>query len=419
MSRAGFVMRDRAPSARVPRHAFVAACAALILGMPSGAMGQAGDLSRCLASIRATQGARRITADTWTRHAASLEADPRVVAALDAQPEFRLPVWDYMAVMVDDERIDDGRNRLVLHRPLLESIFERYGVEPQVLVAFWGVESNYGRGMGSYGVLRSLATLSCKGRRQKFFRGQFLAALRIVQDGHVAPARFRGSWAGAFGQTQFMPGTFEWLAVDHDGDGRRDVIGNVGDALASTANYLRRHGWRTGAPWGIEVKLPGPAFPVRGEGRRVKRTLDTWAARGVVRADGSPLAGDGLSPATRAGLYLPAGATGPAFLTFHNFDVIYRYNASETYSLAIAHLADRLRGGGPFATPWPTDDPGLSRAERRELQRLLAARGHDIGAPSGVLTARTRAAVRREQERLGHEVTGRPGQKLLRALRNP
>lgn len=416
MSRARALVHRRPLS---PRHPFFAACAVLLLVLPSGAMGQASDLSRCLASIRATPAGRRITPDTWTRHAASLEADPRVVAALDAQPEFRLPVWDYMAVMVDEERIDDGRNRIALHRPLLDEIATRHRVDPHVVVAIWGVESDFGRGMGSYDVLRSLATLSCKGRRQTFFRGQFLAALRIVQAGHVNPARFRGSWAGAFGQTQFMPGTFEWLAVDHDGDGRRNVVGNVGDALASTANYLRKRGWRAGAPWWIEVKLPGPAFGVRGEGRSVKRTLRTWAARGVVRVDGTPLASDALPPETMAGLYLPAGAAGPAFLTLHNFDVIYRYNASETYSLAIAHLADRMRGGAPFATPWPTDDPGLSRADRRELQRLLAARGHEIGAPSGVLTARTRAAVRQEQERLGHEVTGRPGQKLLKALRNP
>lgn len=392
---------------------------ALLIAITGDASAQGSDLSRCLASLRATRAARRITAETWTRHVSQLTADTRVLAALDAQPEFRLPVWDYVAVMVDEERIDDGRNRIALHRPLLDAIARRHRVDPHIVVAIWGVESNFGRGMGSYDVLRSLATLSCTGRRQSFFRGQFLAALRIVQAGHVDPAKFRGSWAGAFGQTQFMPGTFEWLAVDQDGDGRRDVVDNVGDALASTANYLRTRGWRPGAPWWIEVKLPGPPFATGGEGRRVKRALRSWAERGVLRADGTPLASDDMPPATMAGLYLPAGATGPAFLTLHNFDVIYRYNASETYSLAIAHLADRMRGGAPFATPWPTDDPGLSRADRKELQRLLAARGHNVGTPSGVLTARTRAAVTLEQERLGHEVTGRPGQRLLRALRDP
>lgn len=302
------------------------------------------------------------------------------------------------------------------HRATFDSVARRFRTDPHVVAAIWGIESNFGRGMGSYDVLRSLATLSCHGRRQQYFRRELLAALRIVQRGDVDGSRFLGSWAGAFGQVQFMPGTFEWLAVDFDGDGRRDILHTVGDALASAANYLRNARWREGAVWGIEVRLPA-SLPTRGEGRRVKRPLSTWAARGVRRVDGAPLVAGGLTPTTPAGLHLPAGVRGPAFLTFANFDAIYRYNASEAYTLAIAHLADRLRGGGPFVTPWPTDDLGLSRAERRELQRLLAARGHDIGAPSGVLTTRTRAAVKAEQERLGHEATGRPGQRLLEALR--
>ena len=215
-----------------------------------------------------------------------------------------------------------------------------------------------------------------------------------------------------------MPGSYEWLAVDFDGDGRRDILHNVGDALASAANFLRRRGWRPGAPWIMEVRLPDE-FNARGEGRRVRRTLATWAARELRRADGSRLISVDRPAATSAGLHLPAGAKGPAFLVFHNFGLIYRYNASEAYTLAIAHLADRLRGGAPFTTTWPTEDLGLSRAERRELQRLLAARGHDVEAPSGILTPRTRAAVKVEQERLGHEATGRPGQRLLKALREP
>lgn len=401
----------------VARLAVALSCSSIV--SPLHAQAQRGprpnDLSACMARLRATPAGRRITAETWRRATATLTVDTRVLQQLDAQPEFKLPIWDYLAVMVDDERIDDGRRFMAEHRVTFAALERRYGVDPHVVAAIWGIESNFGRGMGSYDVLRSLATLSCKGRRQAYFRREFLAALRIVQKGDVAPDAFRGSWAGAFGQVQFMPGSFEWLAVDFDGDGRRDILHTIPDALASAANYLRHAQWRRGEGWGIEVRLPAD-FDVSAEGRRVKRPVSTWIARGLTRVDGTPLDAS-LAVATEAGLHLPAGPLGPAFLALANFSAIYRYNASEAYTLAIAHLADRLRGAPPLVTAWPTDDPGLSRAERRELQQLLAARGHDIGAPSGVLTTRTRAAVEREQLRLGMAMTGRPGQRLLRALR--
>jgi lytic murein transglycosylase len=384
--------------------------------LPVSLSAQQADFARCMAAIRASPPGRRLASETWERYARGLQPDPRVIGEQQAQPEFTLPIWDYIAVMVDDERIADGRRLMVDHAEILDAIAQRYRVDPAVVVAIWGIESNFGRGTGSFEVLRSLATLACHGRRQAYFRGEFLAALRAVQKGEIDGDRFLGSWAGAFGQVQFMPGSWEWLAVDFDGDGRRDILHNEGDALASAANFLRRRGWRPGSPWGVEVVLPDE-FNARGEGRRVQRTVATWAARGLRRVDGTRLVSADLPSTATAGLHLPAGPKGPAFLVLHNFNVIYRYNASEAYTLAIAHLADRLRGGAPFATPWPTDDLGLSRAERRELQRLLAERGHAVGAPRGVLTPQTRAAVKEEQKRLGHEVTGRPGQRLLKALR--
>lgn len=377
-------------------------------------------LPQCLRTLQASPRAKKISAETWHAHTATLTPDPRVLAHLNAQPEFRLPIWDYMAVMVDDERIADGQRLLVTHRKTLDAIYARTKIEPAVLLALWGVESNYGRGLGAYSVLRSLATLSCVGRRQTYFRGELLAALRIVQAGHVSPSEFVGSWAGAFGHTQFMPSTFEWLGVDHNGDGRKDLLENVGDALASSANFLRNAKWKADMPWGIEVRLPqigGTPFATAREGRRVKRTLAVWSSRGVTRIDGTPLVNGAMGSATTAGLFTPTGANGPAFLVFSNFDALYRYNAAESYTLAIAHLADRIRGTAPFVTPWPTDDLGLSRAERRELQALLAKRGHDIGAPTGYLTTDTREAISVEQQRLGRPVTGRPGQILLRMLR--
>ena len=393
---------------------------ALSLGLP--AIASAADpFGRCLQSVRASKRARSITASTW-KYIEGVRPDSAVLFQLNAQPEFRLPIWDYIAVMVDQERIEDGVRLMGQYRAVFDTVSYRYRVDASVVAAVWGVESNYGRGIGTFPVLRSLATLACEGRRQAYFRGELIAALRIVQAGHIPADQFRGSWAGAFGQTQFMPGVFWGRAVDFDGDGRRDLMANTGDALASAANYLRIAGWRTGVPWGIEVRLPqtdSVAFSTRGEGRRVRRRLSVWTQRGIVRADGAPLADSASDSILTAGLFTPAGPRGPAFLVTTNFDAVYRYNAAESYTLAILHLADRLAGGAPFVTPWPTDDDGLSRAERRELQTLLGARGHPIGVIDGLLAPATRAAVRLEQQRLGHAVTGRPGQRLLRALRAP
>lgn len=374
--------------------------------------------TRCLAKLQPAAQAAGVSAATWREHTTGLAPDATVIERLDFQPEFRIPIWDYLAGLVDEERVADGRARLDEHAATLAEIDRRFGVDPATVVAVWGVESDFGRSRGRYPIVRALATLSCQGRRQPFFRGELFATLRIVQGGHLAPDQLVGSWAGAFGQTQFMPSTYERLAVDFDGDGRRDLVASIPDALASTANFLQRAGWRSGEPWGFEVRLPA-GFDPSGEGRRAKRPLATWTSRGVRRADGSPLARDGLGADSPAGLLAPAGADGPVFLVLRNFDAIYSYNAAESYGLAIAHLADRLRGGTPFVAAWPTDDPGLSRAERRELQRLLVARGHDIGEVDGMLGERSRAAIRAEQQRLGQEPTGRAGQKLLAALRGP
>jgi lytic murein transglycosylase len=258
-------------------------------------------------------------------------------------------------------------------------------------------------------LLQSLATLSCIGRRQAYFRGEFIATLRIIQDGHIKPSSLIGSWAGAFGHTQFMPSSFLRLAVDMDGDGRRDIVDSIPDALGSTANHLKKSGWVTGQRWGFEVKLPSGYSGT--SGRKSKHPMAYWAAQGVTRVDGGGL-GEGS-----AGLLLPAGANGPAFLVTRNFDAIYGYNASEAYGLAIAHLSDRLRGGGPIRTPWPTDDAGTTRAERKEIQTLLGRRGYDVGEPDGAIGEKTRAAIADFQARSGMARDGRAGQKLLERLR--
>ena len=372
----------------------------------------ADDFSACLAGLRKDAAASGVSGATYERFTGGLEPDMSVVESLDYQPEFRTPIWDYLAALVDDERIADGRAMLVQWADTLKAVEARFGVDAATVVAVWGVESNYGRNFGKRPLVTSLATLSCFGRRQNYFRGEFFTTLKILQEGHVAPEHLNGSWAGAFGHTQFMPSTFMRVAVDFDGDGRRDLVDSVPDALASTANYLARAGWRSGEPWGYEVRLP-QGFDANLAGRKKRRPLAEWVAMGVTRIGDQPMAPhDGP-----AAVLLPAGAEGPAFLVFRNFDAIYSYNAAESYALAIAHLSDRLRGGGEFVTPWPTDDAGISRAERRELQTLLLTRGHDIGEVDGMIGSRTREAIKVEQTGLGFEANGRAGRKILDALR--
>lgn len=370
------------------------------------------EFTRCIAGLQGAARAAGVSAATYEDLTQGLVPDMSVIDKLNFQPEFRTAIWDYLAGLVDDERVAEGQAKLAQHADTLQRVQQHYGVDPATVVAVWGVESNFGQTFGTSPLLQSLGTLSCIGRRQTYFRTEFFAALRILQKGDIAPERLVGSWAGAFGHTQFMPSTFERLAVDFDGDGRADLMDNASDALASTANFLAKAGWRSGQPWGFEVKLPA-GFDTQGEGRRNKRAVSEWVRRGVTRVDGAALPLD----VGNAGLLTPAGPTGPAFLVFRNFDAIYSYNAAESYGLAIAHLSDRLRGAGPFVTPWPTDDPGISRAERRELQGLLILRGHDIGEVDGMLGERSRAAIHIEQQRLGQEASGRGGQKLLRALR--
>ncbi len=386
---------------------------ALLLALALPVAANDDPFSRCLTALGPKAQAAGISADTFSRATAGLAPDPTVLESLDYQPEFRTPLWDYLSGLVDEERVADGVVMLAEHAQTLAAVQARYGVDPETVVAVWGVESNYGRTFGKKPLIASLATLSCAGRRQDFFRSELFATLKLIQSGDLEAEGLVGSWAGAFGHTQFMPSTYARIAVDFDGDGRRDLVGSIPDALASTAHYLQRAGWRTGQPWGREVILP-KGFDTSVQGRQARRPLSQWLARGATAADGSTLAASDAA----AALLLPTGIGGPAFLVQRNFDAIYAYNAAESYALAIAHLSDRLRGGGPLLTPWPTDDPGISRAQRRELQTLLIARGHDIGEADGMIGARTREALAIEQSRLGLQADGRAGLRSLEALRS-
>ncbi len=387
------------------------ACLAFCLILLATTQAGAASFSDCLAGLRGAAQAGGVDTATFDKATRGLTPNPDVLAMAEVQPEFKTPIWDYLAGLVDEERVNDGRAMMARWGQALALAQSRFGVDPATLTAVWGVESDYGRGFGTRPVVQSLATLSCGGRRQAYFRSEFIAALKIVQHGDIDPAQFNGSWAGAFGHTQFMPSTFLRVAVDLDGDGRKDLINSVPDALGSTAAYLRKSGWAAGGEWGFEVRLPehyaGPS------GRTRKQPMAAWAARGLTRIDGQPFGGG-----PNAGLLLPAGPTGPAFLVTRNFDAIYSYNAAESYALAIALLSDRLRGRHGLVATWPTSDPGLSRADRREMQTLLMRRGYDLdGKADGVVGTKTKQAISDFQSRSGLRPDGRASASVLTALR--
>ena len=374
----------------------------------------ANESASCLNTLRAEAGKQGITTRTFDQAVAGFEPDPDVIKAYEFQPEFRTPIWDYVAGLVDDERIADGKARLKQWDRELGQIEQQYGVDRHAIVAVWGVESNFGRIQGRRELVRSLVTLVCANKRRPFFTGELMATLRIIQSGDIAQDALVGSWAGAFGQTQFMPTTYQRLAVDFDGDGKRDIVQSVPDALASTANYLKRAGWVTGEPWGVEVRLPkGYAGP---SGRKDRQPLQSWLDRGIKPVSNKPI--QGVSPSTPAALLLPSGVDGPAFLVFKNFQAVFSYNAAESYALSILHLSDRMQGGGAFVTPWPTDDAGISRAERREVQQRLLDRGFEIGEVDGMIGAKTREAIKQFQAQNSLPEDGRAGQRVLRALRS-
>ncbi|MGH6923279.1 MAG: lytic murein transglycosylase [Propylenella sp.] len=388
------------------RPAIPFALAALLLAMPA----EAASFSSCVANLKGAVVKAGVSRNVASEALDGVTPDEKVLRLSRQQPEFKTPIWDYLGFLVDDQRVADGQAMMRRHDRVLRAAEERFGVDRHVIAAVWGVESDYGSEMGDSFLPQALATLTCQGgRRTGFWRGELVAALKLVDRGDVSLSGLNGSWAGAFGQTQFIPSTYQRLAVDFDGDGRRDLVGSVADALGSTANYLRRSGWQPGGSWMIEVKAPdgykGPS------GRKSRASLSAWAKRGIVRADGAPLSGG-----AQAGLLLPAGARGPGFLVFSNFDAIYSYNQAESYALAISHLADRLAGYPALRTGWPTDDPGLSRAERLHLQQLLISHGYDIGEADGKIGPVTRGAIAEAEKRLGLPPTGRPGTKIYRAL---
>ena len=374
----------------------------------------AADFGNCIERLWPDAAQRGFSRATFEHFTAGLTPDLSIMDKLDAQPEFTKSTWDYLDVLVSDERIARGREMLTQYAPTFAAVERAYGVDPAIIAAIWGVESNYGTLGGDRPVIRSTATLACVGRRQDYFREEFLSTLEILARGDVPAERLVGSWAGAFGPTQFMPSSFKRYAVDFDGDGRRDVVDSIPDVIASTANNLKTDGWVAGQRWGYEVVLP-QNFDYLLADRSKQMSLRQWEALGIRRVGG----GSFRDPDARAYLLLPAGARGPPFLMLQNFRVIMKYNPAEAYALAIGYLADRLRGGGPFVQPWPRDERVLTLDERYEMQHLLARRGFDAGEPDGLLGPRTRLAIRNFQASIGAIPDGFASSGLLDRLRQP
>jgi lytic murein transglycosylase len=335
---------------------------------------------------------------------------PRVIELDRAQPEFTRTVGDYLGNALSPQRIARGQDKLQPLRPVIDPIAARYGVPAETLVAIWGMESHYGSFVGDIPTIDALATLGFEGRREAWAQGQLLAALKILQNRDIDRAQMIGSWAGAMGQTQFLPSNYLAHAVDADGDGRRDLWGSVPDVMASTANFLAKSGWQAGQPWGLEVRLP-PGFDYARADADVRQPASLWADEGVQAMDGAPLP---MLP--DSAILLPASARGPAFLVGANFRTILRYNNSTSYALAVSLLAQRLAGGPAVQALWPRDLTALTRSQLLALQAALNARGFDSGTPDGMLGPATQRGIRHYQRSLGLPADGYPTLELLQRL---
>ena len=353
-----------------------------------------------------------ISADVFDRAFAGVQYDADVIRRDRNQSEFTKTIWDYLDSAASDARVNNGKAALREHGALLDRIEAQYGVDKDVIVAIWGLESAYGTFRGSNPVIGSLATLAYDARRSDFFEAQLIEALKILQSGDVQLANFKGSWAGAMGHTQFIPTSYQSLAVDFDGDGKRDIWSDdPADALASTAHYLAKNGWIKGAPWGVEVRLP-QGFDYTLANRDILRLPSEWAQIGIVDLDGKAVPDHGS-----ASVLLPAGAKGAAFLIFKNFDVIETYNTADAYVIGVGHLSDRITGAGPIRSDWPREDRALTFDERIEMQRLLTAKGFDTKKIDGKVGPLTINAVRAFQKSIGDIPDGYASLNILKKLR--
>ncbi len=370
------------------------------------------DFKQWVSKVWPTARANGISRKTFDQAFAGVVPNPEVLDRAKHQPEFVRPVWDYLDRALTPKRIAKGRELLQAHKSILSKLEKRFGVERHILVAIWGLESAYGTRMGDLNVIRSLATLAYQGARGKFGFQQLIGALKILERGDIPLSKFQGSWAGAMGQTQFIPTTYNAYAVDIDGDGRRNIWTSPADALGSAANYLRVSKWKKGAPTVIEVKLPRK-FRFKYAGLKETRPMSKWVAMGIRDKDGKRL----KSSSRRAAVIVPAGALGPAFLVFNNFRSILRYNNAVPYALAVSYLAKRLKGKGEIVKAWPVENLPLNFVQNRELQQLLIEQGHKLGKVDGKVGSKTIKAIKAYQQRKGLIADGYPSSALLDRLR--
>ncbi len=401
------------PAPPAPPATAGAAPAASAPGDPDRPASREADFARWVQDFAAGARAAGITDATLRAAFDEVRFVQRVVDADRRQPEFTQAPWDYLDRAVSPTRVARGREKLQQVRAEAQAAAARHGVPAEVLVAIWGLESSYGANHGDIPVFDALATLGFEGRRAAWARQQLLAALALLQTGEIPRARMVGSWAGAMGQTQFLPTNYLAYAVDADGDGRRDLWGSMADVLASTAHFLARSGWQPGQPWGVEVRLP-PGFDHGRADRSLRQPHAAWAAEGV-----QPAAGGSLPELGDAHLLLPAGARGPAFLVGANFGALLRYNNATSYALAVGLLAQALAGGPGVVTPWPRDQAPLSRSQLMALQTALNARGFSTGEPDGVMGPATQDGIRRFQRAMGLVADGHPSRELLERVGQP
>ncbi len=389
-----------------------AVLAASCLPLLATAQSDTTSFSQCVARLGERARTEGLTSPTVAQALAGVRYEQQVIDADRRQPEFVDTFANYLDRRLTPERIATGKALLQQHRALLARLQQQYGVPAQVLVSFWGLETNYGSFFGKIPVLNSLATLACDERRASYFSEELMNALRLVNRGEATPSQMVGSWAGAMGHTQFMPSTWLRYAADGDGDGRVDLWNSTADALTSAAHYLQQIGWRRDQRWGDEVVLPA-SFAYELTGRQRPQMLSRWRELGVSGTAGAPVGGD---PARSLALIVPSGHRGPAFLVGDNFEVILRWNRSESYALAVGLLADRLVGAAPLRVAPPADAPRLSRAQVEAMQRKLVALGFATGEVDGVLGPATRDALRRFQQQRGMVADGFPDTPVLQAL---
>ena len=349
-----------------------------------------------------------IAAQTYDRSMAGIALNPRVQQLNLQQPEFIKPVWEYLDSAVSADRIAKGQQMLAIYATPLANIEQRYGVPKEILTAIWGIESNYGTLMGGFNMFEALSTLAYDGPRAEFARRELINALKMEEQQHYDPTQMTSSWAGAFGQTQFVPSAFLQYGVDGDGDGRVDLWRSPADALASAANLVQSAGWEKGAVWGYEVTLPA-GFPYEDASIDSTKSLNDWRKLGVTAVNGAPLP----KSEAQVAIIIPAGAHGPAFIVYDNFRVVLRYNNAVSYALAVCTLADRLRGGASIVHPWPRDEVALTRDELTAFQYNLKKLGFDPGDADGVFGRKARAALRSYQKAHGLAADGFATQDLL------